>query len=150
MTDPNDPIAPQGDPLMSVARRLLEQEGAFVDSAPGVADGAVRASEKLCAHLERVVGPIGISTLFTRSLFLTRPRFPWLVSDPHGGHAGRWQALRSCLEAQGADAAREASLSLVGHLLRLLGGLIGDALVLRLLTEVWPDDLPTRTKEETP
>lgn len=150
MTDPNDPIAAGGDPLMSVARKLLEREGAFGDSLPGVAAGAVQASQKLCAHLERVVGPIGISTLFTRSLFLARRRFPWLVSEPHSGHDGRWQALRSCLEAQEVDAAREASLSLVVHLLRLLAGLIGETLVLRLLTEVWPDDLPTRTKEETP
>lgn len=150
MTDPTNPIAGEGDPLETITRKLLQREGAFGEGASEVAAGAVQASEKLCAHLGRIVGPLGISTLFVRSLFLTRARFPWLVLDPHAGPEGRWQALRSCLEAQDADVAREASLSLVTHLLRLIAGFIGDALVLRLLAEVWPDDLPTRTKEVTP
>ena len=150
MTDPSDPIDGEGDPLFSVARKLLEREGACGESAQGVAAGAVQASEKLCAHLGRIVGPVGITTLFTRSLFLARRRFPWLVSDPHAGHGGRWEALRSCLAAQEVDAAREASLTLMHHHLRLLAGLVGEALVLRLLSEVWPGDVPARTKEETP
>ena len=150
MTDLAGPVAGEGDPLVIFARKLLEQEGAFAERASDVAAGAVRASEKLCTHLGRVVGHLGIAALFDRSLFQASARFPWLVSEPHGAPGARWEALRACLAAQEPAAAQEASLCLVVHLLRLLGGLIGDALVLRLLAEVWPDNLPTRTKEETP
>ena len=150
MTDPTNPTAGEGDPLATVARRLLEREGACGESASGVAAGTVQASEKLCSHLGRVVGHLGMSALFVRSLFLARARYPWLVSEPHAGPDGRWQALRACLEAQTAEAAREASLCLMTHILRLLGGLIGDTLVLRLLAEVWPDEVLTSTTEETP
>lgn len=150
MTDPTNPNAGAGDRLATVARRMLEREGAFGEGVDGVAASTIQASEKLCSHLGRVVGHLGMSALFVRSLFLTRARYPWLVNDPHGGPDGRWVALRACLEAQTPEAAREASLCLVTHNLRLLGGLIGDTLVLRLLAEVWPDEVLTSTTEETP
>jgi hypothetical protein len=150
MTDPTNPTAGEGDPLATVARRLLEREGACGESASGVATATIQASEKLCTHLGRVVGHLGMSALFVRSLFVTRARYQWLVGDPHVGPDGRWQALRVCLEAQTAEEAREASLCLMTHILRLLGGLIGDTLVLRLLAEVWPDEVLTSTTEETP
>ncbi|MDO9018681.1 MAG: hypothetical protein Q8S73_14965 [Deltaproteobacteria bacterium] len=129
---------------------MLEREGASAESASGVAAGTVQVSEKLSSHLGRVVGHLGMSALFVRSLFVTRARYPWLVGDPHRGPDERWQSLRACLEAQTAEAAREASLCLMTHILRLLGGLIGDTLVLRLLAEVWPDEVLTSTTEETP
>jgi len=150
VTNPTDPSAERGDHVLAVARRMLGREEARDESASGVAAGTVQASEKLCSHLGRVVGHRGMSALFVRSLFLTRARYPWLVGDPHAGHDGRWQALYACLQAQTPEAAREASLCLVTHVLRLLGGLIGDTLVLRLLAEVWPDEVSTRTTEETP
>lgn len=147
MKEPTDPTARESDRLATVARGLMAREGACGETASGVAAGAAQATETLCSHLGRVVGPLGISALFVRSVVLTRQRFPWLVVDAHAGRDGRWQSLRSCLEAQQVEAAREASLCLVTHVLRLLGGLIGDALVLRLLAEVWPDDVPTSQPE---
>jgi hypothetical protein len=142
MTDPADPADPEDDLLVAFARRLLEREGADGEGAGEVADGVARASDRLSSHLGRVIGHLGMSALFVRSLMLTRASHPWMVGDPHGPAGERWQALRACMEAHGPDPARAAS--------RCLVGLVGEGLVLRLLAEVWPDDLPTRTKEQTP
>jgi hypothetical protein len=150
MKDPTNPVAGESEPLRAIALRLLEREGARGETASGVAAGATRAGEKLCAHLGRVVGTLGMSALSSRGLALTRSRFPWLVLDAQANPDQCWPALGACLEAQTAEAAREASLCLVSRVLGLLGGLIGDALVLRLLDEVWPDVVPNRPSEETP
>lgn len=150
MTDPTDPAATEGERVLTVAHRMLEREGACGETSSGVATGTIQTSEKLSAHLGRVVGHLGMTALFLRSLFLTRARYPWLVGDPNKGPDGRWQALHACLEAQTPEAAREAALCLVSHVLRLLGALIGDTLVLRLLAEVWPDEIMISTTVETP
>ena len=111
------------------------------DSATHVAADAVQACEQLSHHLARLIGEIGVRTLFARSAALTSARFPWLASAiPRTASADSpWAALRVAMESQDPQTAREAFVDLLATFIELLGRLIGDALVARLLHELWPE-----------
>ena len=124
--------------LAEAARQLLASEG--TPGAP-MADRVARASERLTVHLARLVGLTGIKTLFHRSLMLASAKFPWLV-DAEGGKSGPgedpFEALRERLVPQDPDAAVDAFVLVLSTFVELLGRLIGENLVWRLLHEVWP------------
>lgn len=111
------------------------------DSPTRVAAGAVHACEQLTRHLARIVGEIGIRTLLARSAALTSARFPWLVNTiPANAPADApWASLRSAMELQDPPTASEAFVDLLSTFVDLLGRLIGEGLVARLLQEVWPE-----------
>jgi len=115
------------------------------DSATHVATEAVRACEQLSQHLARIIGEIGVRTLLARSAALTSARFSWLASAiPRTASAGSpWAALRVAMEAQEPQTASEAFVDLLATFIELLGRLIGDALVARLLHELWPELFPS-------
>ena len=111
------------------------------DSATRVAADAVQACEQLSQHLARIIGEIGVSTLLARSAALTSGGFPWLASTiPRTASADSpWAALRVAMESQDPRTASEAFADLLATFIELLGRLIGDALVARLLHELWPE-----------
>lgn len=111
------------------------------DSAARVAAEAVQACEQLSQHLARIVGEIGVRVLLARSATLTSARFPWLASaTPTTVSADSpWAALRAAMESQDPHTASEAFADLLATFIELLGRLIGDALVARLLHELWPE-----------
>jgi hypothetical protein len=113
-----------------------------------VAADAVQACEQLSQHLARIIGEIGVRTLLARSAALTSGRFPWLASAiPRTASAGLpWAALRVAMESQDPQTASEAFVDLLATFIELLGRLIGDALVARLLHELWPELFPSPAK----
>lgn len=139
-----NPVTPD---LAQAARKLLASEG-----APGatMADRVAQVSERATVHLARLVGINGIQTLFHRSLVLASAKFPWLVDATGGrGDPGEdpFTALRDRLAPQDPEAAVEAFVLVLATFVGLLGRLIGEELVWRLLHEVWPSVFPTDAKE---
>lgn len=115
------------------------------DSTTHVAADAVQSCEQLSQHLARIIGEIGVRTLLARSAALTSARFPWLASAiPRTASAGSpWAALRVAMESQDPPTASEGFVDLLTTFIELLGRLIGDALVARLLHELWPELFPS-------
>jgi len=122
--------------LRAAARQLLAG-----DSSTQVAASAVRACEQLTYHLARLVGEVGIRTLIARSVVLTCARFPWLANTVPGTVSAEspWASLRAAMELQDPQIASEAFVDLLSTFVELLGRLIGEGLVVRLLHEVWPE-----------
>ena len=118
------------------------------DSATHVTADAVQACEQLSKHLARIIGEIGVRTLLARSAALTSARFPWLASAiPRTASAGSpWAALKAAMESQDPQTASDAFVDLLATFIELLGRLIGDALVARLLHELWPELFPSPAK----
>lgn len=118
------------------------------DSTTRVAADAVQACEQLSQHFARIIGEIGTRALLARSAVVTSARFPWLASAiPKATSADQpWAALRAAMESQDPHTAHEAFGDLLATFIELLGRLIGDALVARLLHELWPELLPPPKK----
>ena len=121
-----------------LARRVISAEAGAPSSSEDVASGAKRICEKITEHLARLVGQGGIMTLLARSLTLTRTTFPWIASVGKTSDHSRWEPLESCLAAQDTSTALEALSLFLALFFGLLGRLIGDSLVARLVQEIWP------------
>lgn len=132
--------------LTALGKRLVAG-----DSPPEMAASVVRAVEQLTTHLARIVGAVGIRALLARSVFLVSSRFPWLASTiPATAPAGEpWSSLEAAMARQDPDTARSAFADLLATFAELLGRLIGEGLVARLLTEVWPEVVSHTAKETT-
>lgn len=116
----------------------MAAEAGDPSSSEDVAASARRVCEKLTEHLARLVGHVGIMTLLSRSLTLTRSSFPWIASVGKTSDASRWEPLETCLAAQDRATALEAMTLFLALFIGLLGRLMGDSLVARLLHELWP------------
>jgi len=107
-------------------------------SAPRLADRAAELTEQLLRHLARLVGDLGITALFKRSVVLSSVAFPFLADMSPTPDVTPVGALRAVLAEQRIDLAREVYLVVVSTFLALLGRLIGELLVRRMLHEAWP------------
>ena len=135
--------------LAAAAREILAFEGR--DDAT-TADRVAHACERLTVHLSRLVGLNGIRTLFHRSVVLASAKFPWLV-DAAGGKDGPgedpFELLRERIAPQDPEVAVSAFVLVLTTFVGLLSRLIGEALVWRLLHEVWPTVFTDPTKVTT-
>jgi hypothetical protein len=98
---------------------------------------AAELTEQLLRHLARLVGEIGITALFKRSVVISTVTFPWLTRT-RPPELAPVAALRAALAGQPIELAREAFLVVLSTFVALLGRLIGDVLVRGMLREVWP------------
>jgi hypothetical protein len=126
---------------MDLAKRVVALEIGEPISSAQVAAGGVRICEKLSLNLANIVGQVGIRTLLDRSLTLTRAAFPWIANVGMGSEGSRWAALEVCLVKQDVVTALEGFTSFLASFIALFGRLIGDAMVARLLHDIWPDVL---------
>jgi hypothetical protein len=111
-----------------LARSLLDYEGA------GETPALLRVSEKLRRPLTTLTGGIGFRALQGRALTLAKAQLPNLTAvevKPDGSLDGL-NGLRN-------DEAEEAGITLIAHLLGLLGTFIGEDLMLHLVRDVWPN-----------
>jgi hypothetical protein len=130
-----------------LAAWLLAQEiGTEVDP-PGLLAAAERVCQKIAPRLSRLGSPVGAQALLSRALYVARAEFPFL----EGARAGK--APEACLEGLAermhdidAVEAGKGLEAVLGILLDLLVGFIGEDLTLRLVREVWPDPPGTRAK----
>lgn len=117
-----------------------------------VAAAAVRACQKIAGHFARLVGDAAMLALLERSLTLCAKTQPCLASakrDPaSSGEPPMWARLRVCLAGQEPQQTIETTVVLLATLLQLIARFIGDALVLSLLGELWPDVFLKSKKEK--
>ena len=104
---------------------------------------AETAIEQLMRQLARLVGEVGIRTLFKRSVTLASAQYPWLAAtaDEAPGDVSPERALRIALQSAPPETARRAFAALLTTFVGLLARLIGEPLVRRMLKEVWPEVL---------
>jgi len=124
--------------MRGLAQRLLAHEAAILNCSEHTASVVIRVTEKLRASLTRLAGAAGFRTLLTRALTLAKMR----AADTPGINVlqvisnGSLEGL-DALPNDGETA--EVGLLLIAQLLELLGVFVGEHLVLRLLSDVWPD-----------
>jgi hypothetical protein len=127
---------PSGE-MRGLARQLLAHEAAILNCSEHTTPAVIRVTEKLRASLTRLAGTAGFRTLLTRALTLAKmraadtPGISVVQVMPNGSLEGL-----DALPDDGETA--EAALLLIAQLLELLVVFIGEHLVLRLLSDVWP------------
>lgn len=94
--------------------------------------------EKLRPHLTNLMGNAGFAALLARALVLASTEFPWLrvvrLSDD-----GTWAGLGELDAEVSASEYTVARVVVLAQLLGLLVAFVGETLMLRLVTEIWPD-----------
>jgi hypothetical protein len=123
-----------------LAAWLIAQEIGIEVNPSGILAAAERVCQKLDPHLSRLVSPAGAQALLSRALFVARTEFPFL----EGARAGkvsesRLQGLTERIYDIDAVEAGKGLEAVLGILLDLLVGFIGEDLTVRLVREVWPD-----------
>lgn len=124
--------------IQSLARRLLAFEEAHENWSVAHADVAVQVIDELRAQLIRLTGVHGFRSLLSRALTLAKAQVPSLnmVQVRDDGSLEGFEAIK---DSQEAEAAKQAGIILVAHLLELLVTFIGAPLTLRLIRDKWPD-----------
>ena len=126
-------MSPETPTVRQLTRRLISGEEDLQDS-PDPAAAAVRACVRVYRDLSRWVGMKGSLALYNRALIQARSEHPLLTgitirSEPAPGLDGVPEMIRT----GGAAAAAAALESLLLTLLGLLGRLVGDDMVVRLV-----------------
>jgi hypothetical protein len=123
-----------------LARWIMSQETGVETDSEGNTAAAERVFQQLFLRLSQLISRTGSQALLSRVLHLTQVEFPFL----EGVRAGR--APEACLvglreHAHGVDPdeAAMAMLAVLGTLLDLLVGFIGEDLTFRVVQEVWLD-----------
>jgi hypothetical protein len=130
-----------------LARRIMTHEQRTEQTSHEVTAFVVRIYTKLLACLSTILGEAGGLALFRRSLRLTEATFP-LFSAVRDAKANTvLSAVSTCLHAQPADVAHEASMELLAIHLELLATFLGQRVTDQIVREVWPD-LPPAVPEE--
>jgi hypothetical protein len=87
--------------------------------------------------------------MLARALYLMRPAFPFLAGVTAGQTPDQcFEGLAECVQDVDEDELDEGLQAVLGALLHLLVGFIGQDLTLRLTHEVW-SDLPTIGPSQT-
>jgi hypothetical protein len=132
-----DQMIPSGE-MRGLAQRLLAHETAILNCSERTTPAVIRVNEKLRASLIRLAGAAGFRTLLTRALIVAKMRAADTpgISEVQVMPNGSLEGLDAALPDDGETA--EAGLLLIAQLLELLVVFIGEHLVLRLLSDVWP------------
>jgi hypothetical protein len=135
---PSTSLGSPGD----LARRLLARETGADSSAVAVSDNAERVCHQLCSGLARLVSPAGAQAMLARALYLVRPEFPFLAGVTAGVTPGPcFEGLPERVPDVDQDELDEGLQAVLGALLRLVAGFIGEDLMLRLARD-FSADLP--------
>jgi len=119
-------------------RQQLISEMFSASRSNGGAD--VSAWRRLSMHLSPLIGESGFAALYGRAARLVQPRFPWLVLEQSSQSTDLFDQLGKQLSSVDADLAAETNAALLDTFTKLLSGLIGDALTIRLLNSAWSDE----------
>jgi hypothetical protein len=130
-----------------LAQRILTHEQGTEAPSSEVAASAVRVYMRLLAGFAALLGEAGSMGLFRRSLRLTEILFPFLSALRHTTVDTVLPSLSTCLQAQQAEVAQEASVELLAIHTELLAAFIGPQLTEQLLQEAWPHLRPSASEE---
>jgi hypothetical protein len=120
-----------------LARSLLAKEITGEADPRGLSQAAERVGQKLSRRLSRSVSAAGSQAMVSRALHLTRAEFPFLEGVCAGTPPEA--CFEGLIERVHNVEAGEALVALLGTLLDLLVGFIGEDLTMRLVREVWPE-----------
>lgn len=136
-------MAPETPTIRQLTRRLLDREGGSEDAAGAGAAAAHDACERVYRELCRWVGTNGCLALLTRALADARAGTPVLeeIRIAARSETGLEGVPESVLK-HGATATAEGLEVLLVKLFELLGRLIGDDMVMRLVEQVVQDHAP--------
>lgn len=103
-------------------------------SPPEIKSRQLQQWLRLAAQLSPLVGENGFAALYTRTIRLVRPQFPWLSASPSGTSIAQLlEVLMGDLQRVEPDIAECAHVGLLDTFTKLLSTLIGEALTIRLL-----------------
>jgi hypothetical protein len=101
-------------------------------------DEAIQLWQLLASKLILIMGEIGQNALYTRTLCLTQPNFPFLKNaSMEYGLDIRLESLKKCLAEQSLVLALQANHQLLVNFTDILATLIGEELTLRILRSAW-------------
>ena len=128
---------------------LVRQGGANPDSSL-VAAAARRLCEQFARELTPLIGGLGVTAIYARSLLLAQRRFPQLApvsaSQQDDDPISRAQRL---IERQEASVAIDVAGVMLASVVQLLTSFIGEGLTASLLRKAWPDDFAGSTEDNT-
>lgn len=125
------------DSYREAIQRTLTQRAGDAPDASAVAEAAISKWQQVAARIIPVIGVGGVYVLFNRSLHLTCTDFPWLtIVGDHRDNVALLASLKTRLAGREADAAAEASYTLLVTFVEILTTLIGESLTKRLLDPV--------------
>lgn len=135
----------QREHLRDLAERVLRYEA--VAAKPESEPAAFRVSEKLRHLLSTLLGAAGFQALLARALHLATVEVPELSAvevKTDGSLAGLSKVLPRSKSTQMAN----GEVVLITEFLALMDTFIGEALMLRLVEDVWPPTAADTLKEE--
>jgi len=123
--------------VQDLAARLIAEEVRLGGAAGPPSAAGFRVCEKLRKPLATYAGVAGFRSLLSRALGLAKAKEPWLAALQVNADG----SIRFPTQAEsesGTNKAARGGAILVTTLLELLVTFIGEALTLRLVSEVWP------------
>lgn len=128
-----EPSSPRREKI----RQMLEHEA----NTQGIVQASMAMWDKISLPLARMIGRLGVASLFERCVSVQSTKYPWL---PHGSKAilddslytSVWQGLTSLP----ADEALNASTDIFTCFFEQLSQLIGERLTMKVFLTGIPDD----------
>lgn len=103
-----------------------------------IVDTSINLWAQLATQIISIVGDSGFNALYTRSLFLAQPTYPWLAAHASSSPTGqRFAELRISFETQTPEVARAANCLLLITFTDILISLIGEPLTTRIFSSAW-------------
>ena len=135
--------------IPTLTQNIISRELRPARGEEGRGRAAFQVCEKLREPLCVLAGTAGYRSLLSRALVLARRRSPWLGGVKCGSDAALVFAAEPPVISFDSEEAAQGGAILVAELLGLLSTLIGDALTLRLVRNVWPDVDASPSKSKT-
>ncbi|HEU4853040.1 MAG TPA: hypothetical protein VFT37_12885 [Telluria sp.] len=138
------------DSIDDKRQELIRRAMAAGGPEPGTDPGSRRIEPwtQLSTHLCPLIGESGFTALHRRTMRMVSGRFPWLESTDSSTVEEMLAGLRSQLGAADSAHAGEANTALLQTFTKLLSGLIGEALTVRLLQAAWNDPVEKANARE--
>jgi hypothetical protein len=123
-----------------VVQALLRYEQGTVADSIDLASRAAEQLQLLATRIGRLVGALGVQSLFSRAIYLARTSRSGAALASDGDAI---DALRTALGRESPDTIVIEVAAILDELVRLLERFIGSSLVTSLLHETWPEIFPS-------
>lgn len=133
--------------LRQLVHRLMTHP-VGMNNAGELAFAAVAVYTKLLSSLSPLLGEVGSTALFRRSLKLTEGAFPCYAEARGADQRTLLNAVEACLRKQAPEGVQGASVALLAAYVELLATLIGERLTRQLLQDAWPELLASPPEEK--
>ncbi|CAN5266015.1 hypothetical protein BH11PSE11_BH11PSE11_27780 [soil metagenome] len=111
---------------------------AVKQESPVLPDISVHLWRALAEELDSLIGEGGVQSLFSKSLHVTRARFPWLPAGRPGQtiHAS-FEDLQLCFAGRAASVIAEANVALLTTFIDILTSLVGKQITTSIMRAAW-------------